>query len=266
MSINYDHRPDRTPGAPRGADRVFVHRLLSTAGATNFLMRLTLLLSVLFSLATSVNAQSHEGSINGTVSADGGPVAGAHVYAEVMQGSKILTILNTRADDLGVFAFLQLALGEYRVYADKSEIGYLSTRPDIFTSDPPLVIVLTPDSPTTTTSIRFGPKAAVITGWVKDSVTGKPIAAHLSLAPVDGHAWSTAGTNGRFEFRLLIPSDTAVNLGVCAEGYKTWSYPDEANPSRPMPLRLGPGDELELDIYLQHNLETPQSTCPSGTY
>jgi hypothetical protein len=73
--------------------------------------------------------QVREGSIRGTVPADNGPVADAHVFAEVMQCSKILTVLNTNADDLEVFAFSQLAFGEYRVSAQKEEAGHLSLGP-----------------------------------------------------------------------------------------------------------------------------------------
>jgi hypothetical protein len=44
-----------------------------------------------------------------------------------------------------------------------------------------LTVVLTPDTPTVTTIIRFSPKAGSITGWVRDSATDKSIGAHLSL-------------------------------------------------------------------------------------
>src|SRR5450432_651705 len=111
-------------------------------------MRLAFLLSLLSVLSVPAAAQV-DGSIRGTVLAeDGAPVANAHVYADVMQGSKILTVLNENTDDLGIFTFSRLGVGEYRVSADKQEAGYLSTRPDIFISQPALTIVLTPDTTT----------------------------------------------------------------------------------------------------------------------
>src|SRR5208282_5964258 len=129
-------------------------------------MRLALLLSLLFLITVCAAAQAREGSIRGAVLADdGSAVADAHVYAEVMQGSKILTVLNANTDDFGIFVLSGLGTGEYRVSADKEEAGYLSTRPDIFTSEPYLTVVLTPDTPTSTTVIRFHPKAGIITGW-----------------------------------------------------------------------------------------------------
>jgi hypothetical protein len=218
-------------------------------------------------LVLSAFAQSPEGSIRGTVVADdGSPVSDAHVYSEVMQGSKILTVLTTNTDALGVFTFSGLARGEYRVSAEKQESGYLSTRPDIFACGPPLALVITPDTPTATTLIRFGPKAGVITGWVRDSATAKSIAAQLSLAPVSGCGWSSTGTSGRFKFRLLIPADTAVNFGACAVGYKSWFYADPSNPSRPLPLQLRPGSELEIDIKLERSAENSQTPCSSGRF
>ena len=229
-------------------------------------MRLAFLLSLLSVLSVPAAAQV-DGSIRGTVLAeDGAPVANAHVYADVMQGSKILTVLNENTDDLGIFTFSRLGVGEYRVSADKQEAGYLSTRPDIFISQPALTIVLTPDTTTANTIIRFSPKAGVITGWVRDSDTNRSIAAHLSVAPTGRSGWSTTGTAGRFKFRLLIPANTPVNLGACAQGYTPWSYADPSDPSRAVPLQLRPGAELKIDIKLRHISENPQIPCLSGKF
>lgn len=220
-----------------------------------------------FLLAVSAAAQVHQGLIVGAVlAADGRPVADAHVSAEVMHGSKILTVLNTNTDDQGIFDFSRLALGKYRIYAEKTEAGYLSTQPNIFASNPALEVTLTPEKSMATTIIHFGPKAASITGWVKDSATGGSVAAHLSLAPTSGAGWSTTGTDGQFKFQLLIPADTPINFGACAEGYKPWSYADASNPSRPIPLQLRPGAALKVDIQLQRNWENPESLCVSGKY
>lgn len=183
-----------------------------------------------------------------------------------MQGEKILTVLSTNTDNLGTFLFPHVGLGEYRISAEKQEAGYLSTRPDIFVCTPPLTVVLTRDSLIANASIRFQPKAGTITGWVKDSDTGKSIAAHLSLAPVTGCGWSTTGTAGRFKFRLQVPADTPVRLGACAEGYKTWFYADPSNPSHFIPLELRPGTEFEIDINLEHSTENLQTPCVSGKY
>jgi hypothetical protein len=222
-------------------------------------MILVLLLSILGLIPAAGAAQPIEGSIRGAVlTEDGNPVRGAHVYAEVMRGSKILTVLNRNTDDLGIFEFSPLAAGRYRVYADKREVGYLSTRPDIFPSRPSQTLVITPDKPRATTLIRFGPKGSMVTGWVRDSATGESLAAHLSLAPISGSGWSTTATSGRYRFELLIPANTAISFGACAEGYEPWFHAG--------PLRLRPGAKVEIDITLQRNLDNLRTPCLSGNY
>jgi hypothetical protein len=83
----------------------------------------TVALSVPFILA----AQTQEGLgvINGTVLDEfGQPVEHAQVYEMVLQGEKIITVLNTHTDDIGGFRFEHLQLGEYGLYAAKLEAGY----------------------------------------------------------------------------------------------------------------------------------------------
>jgi hypothetical protein len=236
-------------------------------GRGTLFVRFVFLFSFVVLTALLAATQVREGSIRGTVFNDEGmPVADAHVSVDVMQGDKILTVLSTNTDDLGTFFLSHLRLGEYRLSAEKSEDGYLSTRPDIFLCKPPLSVVLKQDSPAANTSIRFLPKAGTITGWVKDSGTGRSIAAHLSLAAITACGWSTTGTDGRYKFRLQIPADTPVKLGACAEGYKLWFYADPSNPSRPAPLELRSGTKFEIEIKLEHGAENAQTPCVSGNY
>jgi hypothetical protein len=110
------------------------------------------------------------------------------------------------------------------------------------------------------------PKGATITGWVKDSDTGKTIPAHLSLAPMAECGWSTTGTSGQFKFRLLVPPDTPIKFGACAERFQPWLYTDPSSPSRPLALELHPGSEFEIEIRLERNRENRQTFCSAGTY
>lgn len=209
-------------------------------------------------LLTLCAAAQREGSINGTIyDHDGIPVAGAHVSAEVMHGDKILTGLTTNTNDHGRFLFSHLKLGEYRISAEKREAGYLSTAPDMFTCKPPLTVVLNEQSPTADVSVRFTRKAATISGWVKDTKTAAAISAHLSLAPVTECGWSTTGTDGKYRFELLVPSDTPITFGACAEGYKPWT---------PLALDLRPGSKFEVDVLLERSEENEQTLCSAGAY
>ena len=220
-------------------------------------MRFNFFLPAVGLLALFTAAQ-REGSIRGTIhDHDGVPVAGAHVSAEVMRGDKILTVLATNTNDQGRFLFSHLELGEYHISAQKQEAGYLSTAPDIFTCKPPLTIVLSEESPRADTSVRFMPKGATITGWVKDAKTAQAISAHLSLAPSSKCGWSTTGTAGKYRFELQVPSDTPITFGACSEGYKPWT---------PRALSLRPGSKFAIDVLLERSEENEQTLCSAGTY
>ena len=220
-------------------------------------MRFNLLLPALGFLTLCAAAQ-REGSISGAVfDHDGVPVAGAHVSAEVMRDDKILTVLTANTNDRGRFLFSHLKLGEYHVSAEKQEAGYLFTAPDIFTCKPPVTIVLSEESRTANTSVRFMAKRATISGWVKDANTAEAISAHLSLAPVSECGWSTTGTTGKYRFELLVPSDTPITFGVCSEGYK---------PRAPLALDLRPGSKFEIDVLIERTEESKQTLCSAGTY
>jgi hypothetical protein len=220
-------------------------------------MRSRLLLPAV-GLLTLCAAAQREGSISGTVYDHVGvPVAGAHVSAEVMRGDKILTVLAAKTNDHGRFLFSHLRLGKYYISAEKREAGYLSTAPDIFTCKPPLTIVLSEESRTADTSVRFMPKGATISGWVKDVKTAEPISGHLSLAPIFECGWSTTGTDGRYRFELLVPSDTPITFGACSEGYKPWT---------PLALNLPPGSTFEIDVLLERSEGNEQTVCSASRY
>jgi hypothetical protein len=201
------------------------------------------------------------------VTEDGFPVTDAHVRAEVMDGAKIVTGLVAHTDEHGRFAFTGLAFGKYRLSAEKQESEYLSTLPDIFNSRPEITTNLTDSSPIFNAVVRFEPKAGVISGWVRDAATGRPIRAHLSLAPFSGRGgWSTTGTDGRFEFRLLVPSNIEVRFGACSEGYKRWVYADSSQPSHITPLKLKPDFEAKIEIRLEPSTDAADAECWSGAY
>ncbi len=209
-------------------------------------------------LLTLCAAAQREGSISGTVYDHAGvPVAGAHVSAEVVRGGKILTVLTANTNDHGRFLFSHLRLGKYHISAERREAGYLSTAPDIFTCKPPLTIVLSEESRTVDTSVRFMPKGATISGWVKDAKTDEPISGHLSLAPILECGWSTTGTAGKYRFELLVPSDTPITFGACSEGYKLWT---------PLALNLPPGSTFEIDVLLERSEGNEQTVCSASRY
>ena len=92
---------------------------------------------------------------------------------------------------------------------------------------------------------------------MKDAETAEAISAHLSLTPISECGWSTTGTDGKYRFELLVPSDTPITFGACAEGYTPWT---------PLALNLRPGPKFEIDVLLERSEENEQTVCSAGTY
>jgi hypothetical protein len=230
--------------------------------------RIPLLIGLLFVWISWSLAQQPAGFISGTVLTDDGhPVTNAHVSAEVMDGEKIVSGLIKQTDQHGRFVFTGLAFGKYRLSAEKQEAEYLSTLPDILNSRPELIANLTDSSPTFDAVIRFEPKGGVISGWVRDAATGRPIRAHLSLAPFSGRGgWSTTGTSGRFEYRLLVPSNIEIRFGACSEGHKRWVYTEPSQPSPIAPLKLKPDYEARIEIRLEPSTDPADAHCSFGFF
>jgi hypothetical protein len=211
-----------------------------------------------FCFVTIAATAQRKASISGAVyDSEGVSIAGAHVSVEVMQGKKIVTVVATRTNDRGRFLFSNLERGEYRLSAEKRESGYLPTYPDIYTCRPPITVVLSEESATVDIDLHLL-KGAMISGWVKDSGTAESISAHLSLAPAVECGWSTTGTDGRHKFELLIPPDTPITFGACAEGYKPWTTP--------LALNLHPGSVFDVDVLLERDEKNEQTICSVGTY
>ena len=113
--------------------------------------------------------------------------------------------------------------------------------------------------------VSVGPKAGILTGTIRDAVTGKPISAGFDLVQVKNRTkWM--GTGAAPDFRVLIPSSKDIEVKVSAPGYDTWAYP---GPNlAPQPLRMEPGSEAHLDILLSRtqntNLPISKFLIPDG--
>jgi hypothetical protein len=54
---------------------------------------------------------------------------------------------------------------------------------------------------------------------------------------------SRLGESTSNDYRILLPSNTDINLTVFSQGYKSWSYPGVIN--------VGPGQDMTLDIQME---------------
>jgi hypothetical protein len=206
-------------------------------------MSVTRFAGMLFlALSSLAQTKNDAGVIEGrVVDAAGTPVKAATVYVVLDDGRPLASrIPYVMADETGTFVIDQLAFGTYEVFGKKDEESYPDTL--WFSAFKPPRVTISAQQPSGTVVLRFGPKAGVITGMVRDEVTGKPLAAALTVKRLSDSWFSE--TSQPANFRVFVPASADVSLEASAEGYQKWE-------SGSRQLRLDPGGQLHLDIKLR---------------
>ena len=179
-----------------------------------------LLLAISFS-ARAQNSEIREGIIRGVVLDEfGNPLSGAKVHAELKGVPMAKAIHFVASDPSGCFVIDSLEFGTYYVEAMKEEVGY-GGFPWSFFNDRPLPIVqISVQNRIVDVVVRLSPKAGILTGTIRDALTGKPIdSAGFDLVQVkDRSKWMGTGVSS--QFRVLIPSSKEIELRVSAPGYE----------------------------------------------
>ena len=211
---------------------------------------MTMLCSLVVVLSTLLHAQTPRaqgpGRVTGIVlNEDGQPIAGANVCISTTTGSNTSMVCSgVITDQAGHFEIEHLAMGSFAVSAVKEEDGYPPNH------NPENKVVLSPQEPTANVTIKLGPKAAMLIGSVKDSVTGKPvdnIRVHYLPGTNERAGSGTASGFMRGEFRLNLPTTSDFVIVVAAPGYKPWVYSDPANG---FSLQFASGEQKSVDIEL----------------
>jgi hypothetical protein len=206
-----------------------------------------MLMAVLLVLPVTLRAQvaPSQGVIRGRVIDEGGvPVGGANVHAELHGMPTTKAIRYVETDSLGLFLIDHLDFGAYDLNGGKEDDDYPPTDWALY-SDKPTTAVISLEKPTSDVLLKFGPRAAVLIGTVRDAVTGKPLNSGFLIRRSESRWLSSSEAS---DFRLLIPPDTPVEVEVSAPGYKTWRYADEYGGSS---LRLESAAERQLEIDLE---------------
>jgi hypothetical protein len=187
------------------------------------------------------------GLINGVViNARGNFVAGAWVMVSCGDGPLGGRIPGTFTDDRGHFAVGSLKLAQCSVTACKKQDDVPCPLFTIVTH--PLQVKLTAKIPFVTVKVQLGERGTVITGTVRDAITGEALAAIFVLRPLKFPDRAMLMPS-HASFRIFIAPSTDYNLEVSVPGYKDWFYADHHN--RPGPLRLTPHAHLNLDVKLK---------------
>jgi len=217
-------------------------------------------------LTPAQNTEIREGVIQGVVLDDvGNPLAGAKVHAELKGIPMAKAIRFVESDQNGFFLIDRLEFGSYFVGAMKEEDGYGPSDNSFFNDKPVPTAQISTQNRFADVVVTLGPKAGILTGTIRDALTGKPIPAGFDLVQAkDRSKWM--GTSAAPHFRVLIPSSKEIEVKVLAPGYEAWLYPDPAIPSQV--LRLEPGSEIRLNILLKpahdRSLPTSRFLIPEG--
>jgi hypothetical protein len=208
-------------------------------------------LAVMSTLLCAQRLQQPQGPelVTGTVlNQEGQPIANANVcIVTTVKPNNTTTMCNNVTDQAGHFEIQHVAMGSFEVLAVKEEDGY--ARFNRMTGDQ-IKVVLTLQEPTANVTIKLGPKAGMLIGSVRDSVTGKPVdkIRVIYTAATDersGGGSASGYMNG--EFRVNLPTASDFIVIVTAPGYKPWIYND---PVEGLSLRLASGEQKSLDIEL----------------
>lgn len=185
------------------------------------------------------------GRITGTVlNEDGQLVDNATICVSVASGSS--TSINCQIfTDHGQFQIENVKFGSYGLFAINEAEGY-----SIDNQSPGQKITLMAANPSPNVRVRLRPRGAVLIGTVRDKISGEPVKGiSVQYLDVNGKAsGSSSFSDG--EFRVALPTQCDLVIGVSAKGYEGWVYTDPSSPSRPV-LRLGSGERKAVDVELE---------------
>ena len=192
------------------------------------------------------------GVIQGTVR-DGSdvPVVHATVYAR-LQGVYVFRAIvpHTETGEDGRYR-LELPFGQYSLAAGKPEEGYPDAlyytfyyghkrRPNV---------TLSAKNNKATVNLRLAKKAGILVGTVTDASTGKPVNANVDFRWISDPTIAISASGlANSQFRILIPPDTPLSMVISQSGYENWVY---GSGTHRLPLVLGPGESMNLDIRLK---------------
>lgn len=209
--------------------------------------RASLILLMTVWLSSSASA-ANGGSVTGIVlDNQGSPVPGAKVLALELRSSPHRLLKFHLADAGGRFSIQDLPWGTYSMWAGREEKGYPELPSPFYLHGSLPTVTLRPTSPSTSVTIRLGPKAGAIEAvGLVDSKTGRQVTGVITLQRgADRESIMQASTTQK---PILIPSETEVRVAVAASGYKGW--PASGGPNVAGTLQLRPEEGVELAVKL----------------
>jgi hypothetical protein len=192
-----------------------------------------------------------QGCLKGVIIGDNKkPVAAARVHLEKDDGlPKTGPLHYVMADASGVFEFVDVVPGLYKIFADKESEGY----PDdsfAFYSGSHVRRTEISDSPqcrNTTVSIS---KGATLNGAVHASAFPPPNHVTLILRRTDStKAWLSTSIDSSFS--ILVPANTAFTIEATAEGFQKWEW------GKRQAILLPPGKATHIVLEMKKGIASP---------
>lgn len=210
------------------------------------MMQRNLLLAFVVCVTSFATAQNM-GRITGTVFDEHGQVAdGATVCLSVNSGSNSTRIDCLTSTDHGQFQMPKVGFGTFSVFAINEAEGY-----SMENQSPGEKVTVSAANPAPDVTVRLRPGGAILTGTVRDKVSGEPVKGiTVEYMDVDGEARGSSGSRKDGEVHATLPTDRDLVIVIFAKGYKGWVYTDPSSSSRPV-LRLSPGEQKQVDVQLE---------------
>lgn len=190
------------------------------------------------------------GSITATIlDSHDNPLSGLTVMLRNVgqQTQRVRQTLTT--DENGSFVTRDCPFGTYVISAVHNEVPGTPMNPTIRGNSIITTVLLSRSFPTASVTLNFGRNTFVLSGTVKDAVTGGPVAARLDIKSVASGQLLFSGAIPP-EYRIVVPRGADLSLQVSSPGYKPWYYPGAIVQSnlRSLNLRMGASKHLDIEL------------------
>ena len=196
------------------------------------------LIATIFIVSSSLGGL---GTVSGEVlDAGGGPLAGAHVFAEQgLTGS----LQQATTNEAGAFRLEGLSRGRAWIFAQKEGAAFGGERVDLPTDETVARVTIRLGSPETLTGTVVDLRGKPVAGARVTRVAllgDRPVGIPLGKLAVFGYTTPTSDEKGRFEIPAL-PKGGRVSLKVDHPDYATEGVPDVAVRTRNFRVAMQPG-------------------------
>jgi predicted phage gp36 major capsid-like protein len=178
------------------------------------------------------------------------PVSGATVTVRELTTKQQGNRHSVSTDQYGHFAIKKVDVGNYMVVAAKNNTAMRNPHAFAAPDTAFTVVSIGSDLPEARIILRLGNKTGVLTGHIRDAVTGTPLIAKVEIKLIgSGKYWMAAGVPP--EYSIPVPSDTEMSVEISAVGYQTWRSSTLSDQRASTVLTVHRGEKKKVEVSLQ---------------